>query len=174
MCIRVEKKLMIIRGSFMIIHVEKRKTRISRNYSWISHKLLMIIRVYSCVFVLKKINDNSWVIYDNSCWKKLFMLILLVASLCKSGRAERVYIYAYSCWKKSLCSFLFIYAHSCLFMLIHVENSTNLEHFRCRDVLEVLPVVRWQPESSVFLQGWTIRSPPYPHRPRDLGLPFAD
>jgi len=29
-----------------------------------------------------------------------------------------------------------------IFMLIHVENSTNLEHFRCRDVLEVLPVVR--------------------------------
>jgi len=51
MCIRVEKKFLIIRGSFMIIRVEK----------------------------------------------------------------------------KSLCSFLFI-------LLIHVENSTNLEHFRCRMV----------------------------------------
>ena len=29
--------------------------------------------------------------------KKLFMFILLVATLCKSGKAERVFIYAHSC-----------------------------------------------------------------------------
>ena len=44
-------------------------------------------------------------------------------------------IYDYS------CIFMLIRVEK-IFMLIHVENSTNLEHFRCRDVLEVLPVVR--------------------------------
>jgi len=38
MCIRVEKKLMIIRGSLMIIHVEKK-----------------IIYVYSCLFMLIRV-----------------------------------------------------------------------------------------------------------------------
>ena len=41
--------------------------------------------------------DNIWAIHGNSCSKNIrvysciFMCILLVASLCKSGRAERVF-----------------------------------------------------------------------------------
>jgi len=44
---------MKIRGSFMIIHVEK-------NYLC----LFVFIYAHSC---RKKINDNLWVIHDNSC-----------------------------------------------------------------------------------------------------------
>ena len=47
---------------FMIIHVEKKKTRIAVNYPWITQKILMIIRVYFWLFMLKKRkHEYTWI-----------------------------------------------------------------------------------------------------------------
>ena len=94
-------KLMIIRGSFIIIRVEK--------------KLFIIIRVYLCSFVLKK-NFVSL----RLCVLKKFLIIRGSFMII---HVEKKIIYVYSCIfmlirveKKSLCSFVLrknLYAHSC-------------------------------------------------------------
>ena len=51
----------------------------------------------------------------------LFFRILLVATLCKSGRAERVYIHVHSCLKIILDNSRLIRGNSCSKKLLSID-----------------------------------------------------